>query len=489
MATVSADTEQRNFAAKVVKAVFWRSGSQVVAQLMMWISTFFVIRVLDPADYGLFAMTQTVLVLFSLLNGHGFATALVRAERLNGEEVRQVFGLVLLLNGGVALLQVGIAPLAALYYEQPQIAALLIAQAALYLANPFIVVPAALLARDMDFSKQAAVNIVSGTAGALTAVSCALAGFGVWTLVAAPMVMAWTRAVGMTIAARFWMRPSFKLRGAGANLRFGGAMMLSTCLWLIQVQADVVIGGRALDAHRLGLYTTALFLAQIITAKFVPPLNEVAFTAYARLQNDRTSSGRAFDKSTRIIMLVALPFYIGLAVTADPFVGTVLGEKWTEAAPLVRILALAMPFMTLSILFTPATTALGQPRVQVLSAAAGALIMPSAFLIGVEHGAIGLAWAWLAAAPLLMVIIATLAMPVIGTCPQRLFRANAPLLIAAGVMGGVVMTVDALTGLTSPLYRLTLLVGVGAATYAALIGIVARPILREAATLLRRRDS
>ena len=37
--------------------------------------------------------------------------------------------------------------------------------------------------------------------------------------------------------------------------------------------------------HRLGLYTTALFLTQILAAKFVPPLNEVAFAAYSRIQD------------------------------------------------------------------------------------------------------------------------------------------------------------------------------------------------------------
>ena len=35
--------------------------------------------------------------------------------------------------------------------------------------------------------------------------------------------------------------------------------------------------------------------------------------------------------------------------------------------PIVAILALAMPFVTLQILFAPATTALGHTRIQVIS--------------------------------------------------------------------------------------------------------------------------
>ena len=231
----------------------WRSGSQIVAQISMWASTFFVIRLLNPKDYGLFAMTQGVLVLLTLLNGQVFAGALIRAETITTRQVRQVFGLLILLNVGIALLQVAAAPLAARYFRHPIVAEMLTVQALLYLANPFIVLPGALLARAMDFHRQAKVNLVSAAVGALTSLTCALAELGVWTLVFAPLALIWTRAIGMTFAARRLVWPSFDLRGASATIWFGSAMLLSDLLWLIQTQADVFIGGRTMNPHRLGI--------------------------------------------------------------------------------------------------------------------------------------------------------------------------------------------------------------------------------------------
>src|SRR3546814_5407899 len=49
------------FGSRVRSAVIWRSGSQILAQIITWASTLLVIRLLDPSDYGLFAMTQVVL--------------------------------------------------------------------------------------------------------------------------------------------------------------------------------------------------------------------------------------------------------------------------------------------------------------------------------------------------------------------------------------------------------------------------------------------
>lgn len=472
-------------APRVIAAVFWRSGSQIVAQLSMWASTFWVLRLLAPADYGLYAMTSGVLVLLNMLNGQGFAGALIRAPSITRHDIRQMFGLLILMNGAMALVQILAAPFVARYFGQPVVADMLRVQALLYAANPLIVLPAALLAREMDFRRQAKVNLIAAATGALVALGGALAGWGAWTLVFAPLASVWGRAIGMTIAARLLVWPSFRLTGAGPTMWFGGAILASDLFWLVQTQADVAVGGRVLDPHALGVYTTSLFLAQIVTSKFIPPLNEVAFTAYARIQHDRAEIARSFEKSVRIIMMAALPFYFGLAVVATPFVDTVLGTKWREAAPVVAVLAMAMPFLTLQILFTPATTAVGHARIQVISAAAGAVIMPLAFLVGIGGGVIGLAWAWLVGMPLLLGATAAMAMPVLGTSALAMARAiRAPLFAASG-MAAVVMLIDRALVVQAAPTRLALLVGSGALVYAALTWAFARAAVIELVALVR----
>ena len=126
---------------EVKAAVIWRSGSQIAAQLVAWCSTLAVIRILDPADYGLFAMSQVVLAFLNFLNGYGFASALVQDREIDPRKIAQAFGMMLLVNAGIALIQLGIAPLAAGYYGQPVVADLLRVQALIFLATPFIAVP------------------------------------------------------------------------------------------------------------------------------------------------------------------------------------------------------------------------------------------------------------------------------------------------------------------------------------------------------------
>jgi O-antigen/teichoic acid export membrane protein len=472
---------------RVRGAVLWRSGSQILAQLVMWGATFTVIRLLDPADYGLFAMTQVILVFLNLMNGYGFANALVRHEDVTPRQVRQVFGMLLLLNLALGLSQFLLAPLAAAYYRQPMVADLLRWQALLYAATPFIALPQALLSRRIDFRRQGQVHLLSAAMSASTALACAWAGWGVWTLVAAPVVLFWTQAVGLTILARSLVWPSFRFRGAGHLFRYGGTMVMVQFFWFIQSQSDVFIAGRLFAPHALGLYTTALFLTQILAAKFVPPINEVSFAAYSQIQSRPDALADAFVKAVRLVLLIALPFYFGLAATAEPLVLTVLGQKWVETIPLVKLLAWAMPFMTLQILFAPATNALGRPGTALRVAMTGAVLMPVCFLTGVHLGTIGLAQAWLAAFPLLLCVTMALSLPVIGVRLSRLARAIAPGLAASAAMAAAVALLDRMLPAMAPQPRLALLVTSGIALYAGLLMVFARPIVDDVVALVRRR--
>lgn len=476
-----------SLASKVRSAVIWRSGSQILAQIVQWAATFLVIRILAPSDYGLFAMTGVVMVLLNMLNGYGLASGLVQQKDITRQHVRQLFGMLILLNVTLGTIQFLTAPWVAAYYHQPEVANLLRAQAAFYLLTPFAALAYAMLSREMDFAKQARVNILSAIVSAGTALYGAFAGWGVWTLIAAPAALYIVKAVGLTLAARSLVWPSFNFRGAGTIARFGGVMAVSQLFWFLQSQSDVFIAGRHFSTHDLGIYTESLFLTQIFVAKFVPPLNEVAFSAYARIQHDDAAVARAFVRATRIIMIAALPFYFGLAATAEPLVLTMLGQKWAESAPIVHLLAFAMPFMTLQVLLTPACDARGRPGIGVKNGAFGGTLLAISFLVGVGYGPTGIAIAWIVAYPVFLAFSLWRALPVIGAKLRDVADAIAPALFASVAMALIVTLVDRALPAIDPLPRLVVLTGTGMAVYGLWLMTFSRGVVRELVELVRLR--
>ncbi len=485
--TYEATSEQPALASRVRTAVIWRSGSQIAAQLLTWAATIFVVRMLTPEDYGLFAMSQVVLVALNFLNGHSFASSLIQEKEVTAHRIAQVFGLVILFNMVLATAQFVAAPYVAAYFHQPLIEKMLHAQVILYLLTPFIALPSVLLGRRLNFRSQAKADMAGAVAGATAALSGAYAGLGVWTLVYAPITQQIVRAVGLSVAAKMWMRPSFNFSGLRSIVSFGSALILCQFLWVIQSQADVAIAGPAMPTHQLGLYTEALFITLIFTAKFIPPLNEVAFPAYTQLAKEGGNIGWAFLRAARLLMFAAMPAYLGMAAVAGPFVDVLLGPKWHQMAPIVAGLPLAMPFFALQIICSPTTNALGIPRVYVLANLSGAILFSTAFWFGSRYGTMGLVHAWQIAAPLLLFVTLALTLPIIGVSWRQLLGAILPSCFAATAMYGAVrFASDVVTPLPA-LAQLIILGCLGAAIYLGLIILFARETINELLTFVRRK--
>ncbi len=473
------------FGVRVRSAMAWRWGTQVLAQIITWGSTLAVVRLLQPSDYGLFAMTQVVLAAMAFLNGYSFATSLIQARQVDRRKIQQVFGMLTLANSLIAAAQFLLAPYIAAYYGQPVVAEMLRVQAVLFLTVPFVALPSALLARRIEFRNQGMVNLLCAVVGAGVALGMAWRGYGVWALVYAPIAMAFTRALGLTIAARLLVWPRFNFRGARDILSFGGALTLCQLFWIIQSQSDILIAGRAFDTHELGLYSEALFLTLIVTGRFLPPINEVAFPAYAELHQSGRPLASFFLRTMRTVLLVTAPIYVGLAMTADAAVLTLFGPKWAEMAPIAAGLAIAMPAMALQIVCSPATNAMGSPRIYVITSAIGALIYPAVFLIGIAYGPMGLVHAWWVAAPTLLLATLALTLPVVGLSFARLMRELLPVILACAVMALVVAMANAGTRSLLPALQLLLVVPLGALAYGATIWFGWPALLRETWAMLR----
>jgi O-antigen/teichoic acid export membrane protein len=480
----------KDFGKRVKSAVIWRSGTQIFSQMLSWGTTLAVIHILNPADYGLFAMTTVVLAFLTFMSGYGFVSALIQSEKVDPNRVRQAFGLLILLNGSLALIQfLVVAPLASLYYREPVVAELLRWQSLIYLSTPFIALPEAMMTRELEFRKLAIVNVSTALFGAIMSLTMALMDYGVWTLVATPIAMFWLRAFLLIVLTRFRVVPNFNLRGSGDIWTYGLTLLAGHGFWIIQSQADIFIAGRHFDKHQLGLYATALYVTQIFASKFIPPLNEVAFPAYSRLQNDRPAMLAGFLKAIRLIMLIACPVYVGMALAAVPFVEIVMGPKWIDATPVLQILALAMPALTLQVLFGPAFNAIGKPYLTMRGAIFGAFLMPLIYLVAVQYGVLALAASWLVAMPVLLLFTVMQAKHHLELSLRKLGMAVLPGLGTALAMGSIVWAFDAIMvnyfwqGMPA-LVRLVLLAIVGAGTYVGLLRFCARKTYDEVIALV-----
>jgi len=120
---------------RVVSGVVWLTATRAFGQIITWIITIFVVRLLSPEDYGLMGMAIVFTGVLFLLNEIGLGAAIVQKAELSTDQLSDLRWLILGTNAALALLLVGLAPLAAVYFAEPRLVAIVRALSLTFLIN------------------------------------------------------------------------------------------------------------------------------------------------------------------------------------------------------------------------------------------------------------------------------------------------------------------------------------------------------------------
>jgi O-antigen/teichoic acid export membrane protein len=477
-------TPPQELRARVVTGLRWEALARFSGQLVTWCFTFVLMRILNPTDYGLMALAMFFVAFSQMLSEMGLGSALVQARQLDAGVLRKVQGLLWLVNGSICgLLCLGSPAVAALFGE-PRLIWMVRALALQFLLIPWISLPIALMLRQMDFRRKAAVELSAALLGGAASLTLALTGFGVWSLVWGSLGQALARAVGANLVQPCLLRPSFSFGGLRRLLSFGGLVTLNDILWFFYSQADVFIVGKLLGTRPLGFYSVGMQIASIPMQRINGVLNQVAFPAFAAVQDEPDKISRYLEKALRWMSLCAFPIFLGIATVAPEAIRLFLGEKWSPAVVPVVLLALSMPIRMLSNLFPIVVCGAGRADISVINILIACAIMPAAMAFGTRWGLAGVCVAWLAAYPVVFAIEIARSRPVTRLGGLDVLRILALPATMGLVMAATVLGVGAALSAFSPPLVLAAKIVSGVAVFAALVIILRRESVRELRALV-----
>lgn len=471
---------------EVLRGLKWTAGAKFGGQLVTWGITIFVMRLLAPSDYGLLAMATVLMALLGMFAEVGLGPALIQQAEVSEKKLRQAFGIVLLVNLALFVFLNLIAPLVARFYSEDRLVEIVRVLSIQFLLGPLCVIPDVLLQRQLEFKKRSLIDFGAAVLTSLATLSLALSGFGIWALVVGNLVGIAMRVIAVNIAAPFLAIPSFSANGMREVLAFGGKVTASRFLWFFFTQADTVIVGRVLGEAVLGMYSVAMHLATLPVQRVSAILNQVAFPAFSRFQDQKDVIALQLQKAFNLIGFVAFPVLWGMSSVAPELVLVLLGTQWGDAVLPLQVLTLVMPFRTL-VGFLPAITdAVGRPDVGLQNVILGCLVMPVAFYVGSHWGIVGVSLAWVCAYPFVLFINLKRMLAVVGVSIGTVARKLATPVACATVMYASVWITRALLmkNMDRPLLLLAE-IAVGASSYLLLTYMINRSIFAQIKTILR----
>ena len=427
-----------NIKSKILTGLSWTAGASLAGQLITWSITLIVMRLLSPPDYGLLAMASVFVAFLAMMASAGLGPAIVQAATIDDSQLQQLQGLITGLNFALSLGLFIAAPAIAGFFNEARLTDIIRVLSFQFIISGFSIIPDSLLGRELNFKSRAIVDLSANVLGGVVTLIFALAYFGVWSLIAGAMVTTTIKAIFLNLLSPHFFWPRFKMRGNRQLLGYGGKITAARLLWFFYSQADIFIAGKLLGKDALGAYSVSMHLASLPVQKISAVNNQVAFPAFAKIQNDRDLVGRTFLQAATILSFFSFPVLWGLSGTAPEIVNIVLGPKWGSAVLPLQMLPFIMPLRMISGFVYSALDAYGRPDIGIKNLIAACVVMPTAFIIGSSWGVQGVCTAWIVCYPVLVYANIRRAMPIIGLSAHQLISTMIRPVAASIVMYGAI---------------------------------------------------
>lgn len=340
-------------ATSVTNNVAWSVLSKTGTFGLKFVTVPILARILSPAEFGVVAVALTVVQFLAMIGGAGLAASLVIQRDEDMRTVHSVFWANFLISCLMAL---------ALYIWAGPLATLMGAPDAAYLIEIMcLLVPIqlggdvayALLARRMQFSKDALWSMIAESLGAIVAVTVAFMGWGVWALVIQLFVSAIIRLAGLFSVSHYFPRFVFSPRRVLALSRFSLGVMGSEIANFITFQSPMIIIARALGLSEAGTYSAGNRFASIPNQIVLTGVMGVLFPAFSQMLDDRRRRSDALILSTQVTTVLLAPMMFGLWAVAEPAMLVIFGAGWAAGWPVLGLLAFSKAILTPCSTFIP----------------------------------------------------------------------------------------------------------------------------------------
>jgi len=367
-------TENINLTNRSITAVVWGtigSGARIILQLVVQV---FVVRLLGPEQYGLFAIGVIVVSFSAFFSDIGIAYGLIQKKTVNDEDIRFIFTWQLILGLIVAATVFLLAESVAIFFKEPRVVSIIKILAAVCFINAITAPSLNILKRNLDFKTIHLSQVLSYACGYIfVGIPLALVGQKAWSLVAAWTVQASVNYVVLYRRTQHPLRLLFWHVDAGSLSSYGMKVFATNIVNWLTNNIDRVVVGRMFVTTGVGLYSTSYNLVNTPTTTIIGVLQSSLFSASSRIQDDVVRRRTAFLTVTSALALVIAPIFVGIAVSSETVIRILYGQAWLQAAAILRPLALAMPLYLLIGMATPMLWTAGQTtkefKIQLIMAA------------------------------------------------------------------------------------------------------------------------
>ena len=372
----------------------WRFTERTAAQLVTFVVSIILARILSPEYYGTIALVTVFTTILQVFVDSGLGTALIQKKDADDLDFSSVFFFNMFMCVVLYIVMYIASPYIAAFYNDKGLTPIIRFISLTIIISGVKGIQQAYVSRNMLF-KRFFFSTIGGTiASAIIGIILAYRGYGVWALAIQQVSNTAIDTLILWLTVKWKPKFMFSFQRLKRLLRFGWKLLVSALLDTIYGNLRNLIIGKKYTSADLAYFDQGDKLPKAIVTNINVSIDSVLLPTMSKMQ-DKTEAVRTLTRrAIRISVYIVAPLMIGFACCADSLVRLVLTDKWLPCVPFIRILSVSYLFWPIHTANLNAIKAVGRSdiflKLEVIKKAVALALLLSTMWFGVKIMAYGL---------------------------------------------------------------------------------------------------
>lgn len=426
----------------IVRNFLWRLAERFGAQIVTFIVSIILARVLDPTTYGLIALVNVFTVFFGIFVDSGLGTSLVQKKDADDLDFSSVFYFNVVISIIVYIVLFIISPFIASFYNNELLTSIIRVISITLLISGVKNIQVSYVSRHLLFKNYFFSTLIGTLVAAVVGIWMAYNGYGVWALVVQNLVNNLVDTIILWFTVKWKPKLLFSFSRLKVLLTYGWKLLVSSMLDSIWSQLRQLIIGKKYAYEDLAFYNKGNNLPQISAVSLLTAVDSVLFPTLSKVQDKKEKVRELTRKAITVGSYFLWPMMIGLAACSDNFILLLLTEKWIPAIPYLRIFCITYAFYPIHTSNLNAIKAIGRSDIFLKLEIIKKIMGLSIILISVQYGVYAMA---------LSTIVSSILSQIINSYPNKKLLNYSyieqlkdlfPSLVMSIIMGAVVYSIN-----------------------------------------------
>ena len=380
----------------VLQGLFWKFAERMGSQIVTFIVSILLARLISPEDYGAIALIMVFITVSNVLVTNGFASALIQKKDADIIDFSSVFYLNIGFGALIYIILFFSAPAISEFYGIPVLCQTLRVLALVIPIMGMNSVQQSFVSRNMPFRRFFYSTLGGAVFSGIVGVSMAIGGFGIWALVAQYVVNYSANTLILWITLKWRPKLKFSIKRVRSLFSFGWKMLCAGMLDTGYSQLRNLLVGKLYSSADLGYYNRGQQYPQFVVVNINSSISSVLFPMLSKNQDNAYMVKQYTRRAIQVSSYIMWPIMAGLGVCAEPIVRIMLTDKWLPCVPYLQIACFTYGIWPIHTANLEALKAMGRSdlflKLEIIKKTIGMIVLLATIPFGVMTMAMSAIW-------------------------------------------------------------------------------------------------